>query len=94
MISSVSGELPAFISGVEMIKVWKFVVYVGRVGGLDHRISVDWPVRLNEVEMEVDPGWANGNRKQADQKVRKTLKRLTLLNFHTTVALNIGHMCN
>lgn len=68
MISSVSGELSAFISRVQMIKVWKFVVYVGRVGGLDHRMSVDWLVRLHEVEVEVDPEWANGNRKQADKK--------------------------
>lgn len=94
MISSVSGELPAFISGVEMMKVWKFVVYIGRVGGLDNRMSVDSPVRLHEVEVKVDPGWANDNRKQADQKVRKTLKRVTLLNCHTTVTLNIGHMCD
>jgi hypothetical protein len=70
MISSVSGELPAFIFRVEMSKVWKLVGYIGGVGGLGHRMSVNWPVRFHGVE--VGPGWANGNRKQADKKVWAT----------------------
>jgi hypothetical protein len=55
MVCNISEELPAFIFSVEMSKVWKLVGYIGRLGGLGHRMSVDWPIRFHEVEVEVGP---------------------------------------